>query len=151
MNQTQRKHIQTRLADIYSRKRDAVRAAFTANPDNKFKTRPYPMYPSQVQLVLKLAGFESPAILKYTGEELKEAILNDPRLSVNNFADPINKALIDEADTHNAVISDRNRVEVDTKLAVYKSHHDRCLDTLVLSNDLEYITSAITTFENFEV
>lgn len=151
MNQTQRKHIQTRLTAIHNEKRTAIHTAFSRDPKNIAKHRGYPSYPTPAELMLKIAGFESKAQLLYTGAELERMIIQNPNMPVNVFLKPTNSAALEVTDTHNREVEQRRRVEVDSKCVQLKHNYDRLMDTLILSNDADYITSQIAAFEQLEV
>ena len=150
MNQAQRKHIQERLKTILNEKSNKVQSEFNSKPENRFLNRPVHQYPTQIQILQKLAGFESPAVLKIEGEELKEALRRHPNMAPNIFVHPVNQSEMDAYLTKDAEIAERRRTEVEMKVMQLRNRYNHYNDILMLSKDEAYILRCIEDFAAME-
>lgn len=151
MNQTQRKHVTTRVTNIFQTKCASIEREFRENSANTFRSVPYPIHPTYNEMIRKMAGFESSVELTSTREELDELLKQGTHLHPNTFTKAINKAQIDEVAAYNEVINERKKVQVDGRVVLLRHAFNRCLDTIILGEDSQSILDSINAFEQLVV
>jgi hypothetical protein len=175
MNQQQRKYVTQRIQHIYNNRKAEIEREFNVAQQNLGGSLVVPAYHSHKDILLALAGFESPAVMRYQGEELKMQIEDigrvNPRQSqyrtdpFNNGAQvyypdpsgvqklvyPSNQAELDQnEELINQFVENRKTQLIDRTDALTLAYN-RCMDQIMLGEYSHQIQAAISAFENLEV
>ncbi len=151
LTKEQRKHITTRLLNILQHKTAEVNKAFIDNPQNAQIPFVRATYPSQVDVHLKLAGFDSPAEIKLSKEELKSFLERSSALYPSTICHPINREEVEAYVVWSSGVEERRKQQVEAKQVQLRNYFQRYSDILALSNDSEYIIQMIEEFDKVEV
>lgn len=149
MNITQRKHILSRLAEIYNRKCSEIHDLFSKDPINKSRVTPYIVYPNYTDMVLSMMGLPSPAVLRFSGEKLEEELRSSHNPQISHFTYPTNKSEIDEIVAYNLEIATRKNIKVHGKLVLLKHAFDNYKDRVILLKDSNEILAVVAEFQAF--
>jgi hypothetical protein len=178
MNQQQRKYVTQRVNQIFQARTARINQEYMDSESRRAATQVHPQYPNYKDIVLKLAGFESPVVLKAEGTELETLIRNmdngmptTPRRRVQpNFQGfvqnvhyypnptglqtlvyPLNRAEVDAYEAEIEASEQRHRTHVTDRIAALTLAYNRCMDAIMLGEYSEQIQAAIHSFENMEV
>jgi hypothetical protein len=174
MNQQQRKYVTQRMHQIVAQRRATIEEQYR-NEEQQVQAYVIPQYPSQADILLKLAGFDSPAVLRYQGEELKEAIEasqhHTPRQSsyrpdplspgasifypvaagLQTVVFPLNQEELAANEELIAQAVERRKVRLTDRIDALTHAYNRCMDEIMLGEYSHQIQAAISAFENLEV
>jgi hypothetical protein len=174
MNQQQRKYVTQRMHQIVAQRRATIEEQFR-NEEQQVQSYVTPRYPTQAEILLKLAGFDSPAVLRYQGEELREAIVasqqNTPRQNsyrpdplnpgasifypvaagLQTMVFPLNQEELAANEELIAQAVERRKVRLTDRIDALTHAYNQCMDEIILGENAHMIQRAIEAFETMEV
>jgi hypothetical protein len=149
----QRKHAAQSLLSMYTTKGDAIRNEFVGKAENKPRVIPPPVTPSTGEAMRAVLGMESRAELLVPKEDiLRSADSSRGFYSFNpiQWVKPLNHVEIDAVKSHNEVIAQRHREQVDGRLVLLRSAYTSACDVAALSDNGDALLQVVQEFERRE-